>query len=366
MTTEQLAIILSLCGIVLILIGLLWLYVLAQHQEDWLKKQKEENKKAEDLLKAVLCSPSAAAREAEMKQIEETADSSNGMLLCLVSVFARWEEGRNKLSGERRQILDDALKHFEPVPKLLHAMKYEDNNTRAYICRCLGYLRAEEAIADLRECLTSKHRTIRYNAGMALSMIGDEEGVLSFLVQNEKNRDYSDRIFRELMDNYSGDKASLIRRYLENAPDESMPQRDPDRYEQMCVMLIQAVRNDRLVPLKDLYVEGFLGKLPPLRLACMKAISALGTPDLKKYFLLAARDNDWLIRLASIPGLEKTGDVESVETLARLTSDEQWWVRRRAAEALVRTDEDMQYVEKIFQGYDLFAADAVKEVLYKM
>ena len=95
-------------------------------------------------------------------------------------------------------------------------------------------------------------------------------------------------------------------------------------------------------------------------------MSAIGTMDLKKYLIIATRDKDWLIRLAAIPGLEKIGDTDSLETLAKITTDEQWWIRRRAAEALVRADVKMLYVEKIIQEYDRFAADAVKEVLYKM
>lgn len=366
MTSELFAIILLISGIVLILMEMLWLYVLSQHQEEYLSKRNEETKTANALLDAVLGAPSPSARESEMRALESTASQSNEMLLCMVTAFTRYDKNREKLSDERKRILDEALLLFNPVPKLISAMKHENKYTQAYICRCLGDLRAKEAAPELRGCLKSKNQTLRYNAGMALSAIGDEEGVLQFLMLCENEKDYSPRIFYELISKYSGNKVSLIRNYFANEPDEDSPYRNPELYDQMRVTLIHAVRNDRLTELKDIYIEGFLGKLPQLRLACVKAMSAIGTLDLKKYLIIATRDKDWLIRLAAIPGLEKIGDTDSLETLAKITTDEQWWIRRRAAEALVRADVKMLYVEKIIQEYDRFAADAVKEVLYKM
>ena len=366
MTSELFAIILLISGIVLILLEMLWLYVLSQHQEEYLSKRNDEIKTANALLDAVLGSPSPQARESEMKKLEETSKQSTDMLLCLVAAFTRYDKNREKLSDERKMVLDEALRRFDPTPKLIEAMQHENKYTKAYICRCIGDLKAKEAVPELRQCLDAKNQTLRYNAGMALSSIGDEEGVLRFLMLCENEKDYSPRLFYELIGKYSGDKVSLIRNYFANEPDENSPYRNPALFDQMRVTLIHAVRNDRLTELKDLYIEGFLGKLPQLRLACVKAMSAIGSIDLKKYLIIASRDNDWLIRLACIPGLEKIGDTDSLETLAKITTDEQWWIRRRAAEALVRADVKMLYVEKIIQEYDRFAADAVKEVLYKM
>ena len=366
MTSELFAIILLISGIVLILLEMLWLYVLSQHQEEYLNRRNDEIKTANALLDAVLGSPSPQARESEMQNLEKTAAQSNEMLLCLVAAFTRYGKNRDRLSDERRRVFDEAMTRFDPVPKLVATMKHENKYTQAYICRCLGDLKAADTTPELRGCLKSKNQTLRYNAGMALSAIGDEEGVLQFLMLCENEKDYSPRIFYELISKYSGDKVSLIRNYFANEPDENSPYRNPELYDQMRVTLIHAVRKDCLTELKDIYIEGFLGKLPQLRLACVKAMSAIGTADLKKYLIIATRDNDWLIRLAAIPGLEKIGDTDSLETLAKITTDEQWWIRRRAAEALVRADVKMLYVEKIIQEYDRFAAAAVKEVLYKM
>ena len=366
MTSELFAIILLISGIVLILMEMLWLYILSQHQEEYLSKRNNEVNTANALLDAVLGSPSPQARESEMQKLEATASQSNDMLLCMVAAFTRYGKNRDKLSDERKRVLDEALVRFDPVPKLIEALDHENKYTQAYICRCLGDLKAEEAIPILRERLKSKNQTLRYNAGMALSAIGDEDGVLQFLMLCENEKDYSARIFYELVGDYTGDKVSLIRKYFDNEPDENSPYRNPDLYDQMRVTLIYAVRNDCLTELKDIYIDGFLGRQKQLRLACVKAMAAIGTKDLKKYLIIATRDNDWLIRLAALPGLEKIGDDESLETLAKITTDEQWWVRRRAAEALVRADVKMIYVEKIIQEYDRFAADAVKEVLYKM
>lgn len=366
MTNEKLAVILLISGIVLILLEMLWLYVVSQHQEEYLNRKYLENKAAKDMLDAVLGSPSPATREKEIDRLVANACVDHETLLSMVAAYSKYNNNRDKMIPERQRILDEVMERFDPVPKLLDAMKSENNYTRAYICRCFGDLHAVSAAGDIRKCLKSRNQILCYNAGMALSVLGDEEGVITFLIQCENKRFYSSQIFYELIGKYTGDKVALVRHYFENEPDANSPYRDVDRFNMMRVTLIQAVKNDRLEDLKDIYIEGFLGKMPELRLACVKAMASLGTPDLKKYLIIATRDSDWLLRLSAIPGLEKIGDQESLETLARITTDEQWWVRRRAAEALVRADVKMLYVEKIIQEYDRFAADAVKEVLYKL
>lgn len=80
---------------------------------------------------------------------------------------------------------------------------------------------------------------------------------------------------------------------------------------------------------------------------------------------IALNDKNWIVRLAAVSGLEKIGTETALEALVEAAQDEEWWVRNAAAKAIVHIDFPLVYVEKVLSGYDKYAADAVKNALYK-
>ena len=71
------------------------------------------------------------------------------------------------------------------------------------------------------------------------------------------------------------------------------------------------------------------------------------------------------LALAAVAGLEKIASGRALEALVKAVRDEEWWVRNAAAKAIVNIDFQLVYVEKVLSGYDKYAADAVKNALYK-
>lgn len=356
MTSEMLAVILMIAAIFLILLELLWLYVISQNQEDFLRKRHLEITTAHSQIEAVLDAPDKATQEAEMEVFLKTGSESKSKLLCAVLAYNEFKAHESKLSDERKVILDNILNKLDPVPKLNDMLKNSNNYLKSYICRCLADLDSVESIDNIKECLNSRNKTLQYNAGMALSVLGDEDGVINFLGICQSNNKYSHRIILEVISDYSNDKVKLIRTYFNRE--------EADDY--MKANIIKAVKNDRLSQLKDIYTEGFQSKNNQLRAACVKAMSMLGENDFEQYLITASRDKDWIIRLSSLTGLEKISTKNAIEAVKNTTADDQWWVRKRAAEALVRMDKSMAYVEEVINGYDRYAAEAVMEVLYKI
>lgn len=356
MSYEALTIILLIVSVLLILLGFVWLYVVAQQQEDFLKKRETEINNAKNYFVAVLGSPSEESRRAEIKNLVQLSKKNNTSLLSIVTVYLDYNKNRNDLSEPRQKILDSIYEALDPIAQLRGILKKSNKYEKSYILRLLADLKATEAIDDIKAYLDSKNTTLQYNAGMALSLLGQEQSVIEFLKKCEGNTKFSHRIILELLHNYAGDKSQLIRNYFSSN----------NVSDYMKSTIIKAVKDDDLESLKDIYIEGFNGKSYQVRIACVKAMASLGTPDLEQYLITASKDKDWIMRLSSLPGLKKICSRECIIAVKQITADEQWWVRKRAAQCLVEMDTSMEYVEEVIKGYDRYAADAVKECLYKV
>lgn len=355
MGQEKVAIILFIVAVTLILLELMWLYIVSQQQEDLLRKSHAKVSSAKNMISAVLSAPSRSAQDEEIKSFLKFVKSDKENILYATSAYIDFNNERQKLSPERQGVLDYVYERLNPVPQLVDLLGRSNNYKKSYIIRCLGNLHATDVVDDIRKYLDSKNATLCYSAGMALSTLGDEEGVLKYIKLCENNRKFSHRVLLELLDLYSGNKVSLIKEYLKSD--------NVDEYVKATIF--KSVSDKKYVQLKQEFIDGFYSKNSQLRAASVKALSNISGRDLEQYMITAARDKDWVIRLSSIKGLEQIKTPACVDEIKMLTSDEQWWVRQRAAEALVKTDESLVRVESVINGYDRYAADAVKNVLYK-
>ncbi len=357
MSYEALAVIMFIISIFFILFGFIWLYVVAEQQEDFLKKRKYNLSNAKNHFSAIFGSPTKASRKAEIEELGRLCKKSNTYLLCASAVYLNFIKNKDNLSESNIKILDEIYENLNLIPELRDLLKKCDKYEKSYVLRLLADLNATEATQDIKEYLNSKETTLQYNAGMALSILGEEASVIDFLEKCEDNTKFSHRIIIELLNNYTGDKSLLIRKYFATKGNIS---------DYMKATIFKAVKDDKLDSLKSLYIEGFTSGSNQVRIASVKAMSSLGSPDLEQYLIMASKDSDWVIRLSSLPGLKKICSRECILAVKQITADEQWWVRKRAAQCLVEMDASMKYVEEVIKGYDRYAADAVKECLYKV
>ena len=73
-----------------------------------------------------------------------------------------------------------------------------------------------------------------------------------------------------------------------------------------------------------------------------------------------------MIRTSALRGLSKLSSRTALNTVKRALSDKEWWVRHTAADSIIKMNVSPRDLEDILGGYDRFAADAVKNVLYRM
>lgn len=350
---EILAAALIIVFVLLLCAEYLWLYVLSKRNEETDIQKREINSRIHAMTEAFLYSPTASSRETELTSlIEYIGDDPlkrDEASVQLIQLIKRSED----IPPEKLESLGRLYESLDPIE--FYSKRLESGNyyEKSYAVRRLADFNASDKAEDIRKLLDGRHSDVVYNAAMALSELGDGESVLAFAQKCENNRYYSHRVLLELFQMYSGDRAELVRRIFD------------ERNDYIKATCIKAYTSDRIKELAPLYADGMSAKDNNLKIACVKALAQLGNPDYEQKMIIALNDKNWIVRLAAVSGLEKIASGTALEALVKAVSDEEWWVRNAAAKAIVNIDFQLVYVEKVLSGYDKYAADAVKNALYK-
>lgn len=352
MSSEIIASYIVLIAGILLAAEYLWLYVTARNQEKYLKRKKNRYAEISSLFASALSAPTLSTCKKEIDALKEYVGEDNFKYYDAVNIYIDYAASE-RLSDNQKQILQQIYERLEPQNWLMEILDNVNKNEKAYVIRLISSLGLTQYVPNIKEYLSSRNKKLSYHAGMALSKLGDEDSTVRFINICGRNNTLSSRVIMEVLSNYSGDKASLVKRIYG----------DVDDY--MKATVIKGVKNDRLYELKGIYREGALSKSSVIRNACIKALSVFGDAEDEHMLITAMNDQDWVVRLSAIEGLEKIGSKACLEAIIKATSDDEWWIRRNAAAALVRIDPTLENVENVIRGYDRYAADAVKSALSK-
>ena len=350
---EIMAAVLVVSFILVLAIEYLWLYIISKnHEEDYYRKS-EINTNIHAMFESVLNSPTesaiAAETEALIKYLGDDFEKRDEAAIMILQLQGRLSDlPENKLSALGK--IYDAV---DPIKLYSEKLESGNNYMKGYACRQLADYGAVEKTEDIEQLLDSKNDDLAYNSAMALSELGDEAAVVKFAKICEGNRKYSHRVQLEMFQIYTGDRESLTRQIFENCG---------DYIKANC---IKAYSEDCIGGLADIYLENIDSSNAQLKIAAVKALAQLGDEKYEHKLTVLLNDKNWIVRLAAVQGIEKIGGKNALDNLILAVRDEEWWVRRAAANAIVSIDTNLVYVEKVLSGYDKYAADAVKNALYK-
>lgn len=347
------AAVLILGFLVLLCAEYLWLYILSKKNEETDMQKREIHARIHAMMEAFLYSPTQASRETELESLFEFIGSDPDKKDEAAELFIQLMRRSADLPPEKLEALGRLYERLDPIPFYAERLEKGNRYEKSYAARRLADFMAADNIEDIRRLLDNKDADLAYNAAMALSELGDGESVVRFARQCETNRWYSHRVLLELLQAYRGDRAALVRQLYEACNDY------------IRATAIKAYTADCLEELAPLYTEGLTSRDTNLKIASVKALAQLGKPEYEQKMAIALNDKNWIVRLAAVSGLEKIGTESALESLVGATQDEEWWVRNAAAKAIVHIDFQLVYVEKVLSGYDKYAADAVKNALYK-
>ena len=340
----------------LLIIGIEYIlhYRLAELQDEHTARVEIIRRRLDIHVEGVLFAPTVSSRNAEIKAL---SDEINGdfevyeMALTAIrehkgSAYSDDEEATEKLIGQINE---------QVVPVEIYGKMLDEGDIyhKGYACRRLAELEAMEYRDKIKEYVGSKERDLAYNAAMALCHMGDVYEVAEYLLSIENDRLYSGRIINEFFDQFTGSKQELAELLFERC----------NKY--MKCTIIKTVAQYKIEAFRPMYIEGASGDDNQMKIACVKAIAAFGYPEDEQLLQIAAGDKDWVIRAAAVRGLSLLKSRTALNTVKHALSDKEWWVRQAAAQSITKMDISPSDLEEILGGYDRFAADAVKTVLYR-
>ena len=184
----------------------------------------------------------------------------------------------------------------------------------------------------------------------------DKMGFQDIVTEDElrgKSSEEAGRIVNEFFAQFTGDREELAMKIFEKC----------NKY--MKCTVIKTIAQYKIDGFRNMYLEGASGNDTQLKIACVKALAAFGYPEDEQILQIAAADKDWVIRSSAVRGLSLLKTQTALNTVKHALGDKEWWVRQTAAQAITRMDISPKDLEEILGGYDRFAADAMKNVLYK-
>ena len=352
MTYEIISIIALLLCLLIIGIEYIFHYRLAEIQDDNIARLDGIRRWLKMRVEGVLFAPTDRCRADEITSLVREIDGDFEVYELSIEAMRQYRDQ----SGDEGVdvIIDEVNEQAKPVE--IYAEMLENGNVyrKSYACRRLSDLGASQYRDELRKYVDSKNRDLAYNAAMGLAKFGNTDVVAEYLLSIQDDRMYSARIVNEFFDVFSGDRVELASRLFETC----------NPY--MKNTIIKAIAHFRLDAFRPMYLSGATGNNQQHKIACIKALAEFGYEEDEQILQMAAKDRDWVIRSSAVRGLSRLNTRTALNTVKRALSDKEWWVRHTAADSIIKMNVSPRDLEDILGGYDRFAADAVKNVLYRM
>ena len=348
----------SVIGLLLCLaiIGLenILFYRLAERQDEHKSRIDNIKRRLKIHVEGVLMAPTSGSRNAEIKALAgEIGGDYEVYEIAMASIKSNTDSRYSDDAETLEKLIVEINDQVHPAEIYAKMLEEGDVYRKSYACRKLAGLDAHEYRDEIRECVKSKERELSYNAAMALCTMGDVHEVADYLLRIQDDRFYSGRIIDEFFAKFTGDRQELAELLMDKC----------NKY--MKCTIIKSIAPYRFDAFRPIYLKGAMGDDSQMKISCVKALAAFGYPEDEQFLQIAAGDKDWVIRSSAIRGLSLLKSRSALSTVKHALSDKEWWVRQAAAQAITKMDISPGDLEEILSGYDRFAADAVKNVLYR-
>lgn len=341
-------------SILLICAELLWLYLLADNQEESKAKLNKKEARCRRILEAIICAPTQSAWECEINELVNLVDKDDSYMEILTDIFMESLEKYEEMSEKDKKIIGKIIEKVNPITYYENMIKENDVVKKCYACQRLAALGAANDIEGIRELLKSRNRQLRYAAGNSLAALGDKEGVEEFILGFQDDYKYSYRVINEVIDRYTGDLYEISKDLIEKG----------DAYLKATV--IKSIGKYKIKELVPYVLECTNDTDINIKIAATKAMCFCAEKEHILTLIRLSKDQNWVVRKFAVKALGNLNTDEAIEAVKQATQDEQWWVRQTAAESLIKMDYSLEHIESVIKGYDRYASEAVKYSLYKV
>jgi len=259
-------------------------------------------------------------------------------------------DARRELRGARAAEISAALLEMGEVRRLRLAASSRAEWRRAQAVRDLGLCGGDEARAELLEAAQDSASEVRRAARDGLLSDGSPESIQaamrSFLKDAPTRTTWRPSFYAHLASAAAGELRGLLSSGA-LAGDE----------EKLGLEALGEVRDPEVVPLARVRLSA---PDPEIRATAARVLGKLGDNKSGPEIVSLLRDSEWFVRAAAARAFESLkADEAAISALAVGLSDENWWVRNNATQALASQGErGAEVLLSAAFGLDVFSRDA--------
>ena len=195
---------------------------------------------------------------------------------------------------------------------------------RLHAAEQLGYIAEDPALPQLMMTLRDSVISVRYAAAKSLVRLGCRDAVVPIILALDLPNDISQRSIAEILMDLGESSVEPILGILKN----------PSNTHSMLSIAARVagmLKNGRNLP----YLQQLLRhEHPDVRLNAVRALASIGNRSSIVPISTLCEDSSWEVRSSVMHALGKLLAADQIPVLLQGLSDQEWWVRYNAAQAL--------------------------------
>lgn len=224
------------------------------------------------------------------------------------------------------------------------------------VVKLIGALRITRCTPDVvTQIYTHRNVTQMQHIGLlSLCLLGAEREIITICRDQTIASLLSFRTLEELFSIYIGDREKLCKALVTTAADQYI--------RRTCV---KAIGENGYVDLAELVMPLLSNNQLNARIDAVRTLGRLRYEPARESIRSLAENDRWEMRAIVATALGFYGAESNLETLLNLLCDREWWVRYRAAEALLGVPDHEALMPLVRQMNDRFATEIMEFVLRK-
>ena len=242
----------------------------------------------------------------------------------LIDFLYLWLHFHESLRGESKHALNEILRAQQLLSPMCRMLKRGSTQQKLVVATALGHARGSEAWNELVPLAHDDSPALSITAARALMMIDATAAADVVIPLIIRRRDWPPARLAVMLKEV---EQPFVERFLEAVTEAATTQAP---YLVRLLRLAEAMGLNRPLP--------FLAELlrhseqPEVIAACLRILQDPGCLDLVRSH---ASHPDWIVRVQVANALRRLGGREDLPCLLQLLSAPEWWVRYRAAQAIV-------------------------------
>ena len=276
--------------------------------------------------------------------------NSDGALALMTEISEKLDQTAQKklniliatLPLEKRALSELTSKRWE---KRLHAAER------------LGYIAEDSALPQLMMALRDPAISVRYAAARSLVRLGCHDAVVPIIQSLDLPGEISQRRIIEILIGLREASIEPILGILKNPS-------SPHSFLSIASRLAGMLKNGRCLP----YLQKLLRHEDPnVRLNSVRALASIGDHISIEPISKLGEDPSWEVRNSVMHALGKLGAQDQIPVLLQGLSDQEWWVRYNAAQALYHLgDEGIKALQNSVEHHvDGYGREMSAQILQK-